>query len=313
MRILVTGGAGFLGSHIVDRLIQEGHEVAVVDDLSTGKRRWVHERAVFFKTSLLSRGLERVIKRVRPDTISHLAAQMDVRRAVMDPLVDAQVNIVGTLHLLDLAVRYGVRRVLYASSGLAVYGEQDVLPTPETAAPRPCSPYGVSKLAGEHYVEVYQRLYGLAAVTLRYASIYGPRQDPFGEGGLLGTLSQKMLHGGPVVMDGNGLQTRDFVFIEDAVEAHMAALRHVQQMIGSGAPAVLNVGTGLQTSMNTVIGLLAGLTQSTVKVTYGPEKKGEPRRSALDPSRIAGLVGWEPRVMLAQGLKQTLEHLKVAA
>lgn len=313
MRILVTGGAGFLGSHIVDRLVQEGYEVAVVDDLSTGKRRWVHEQAVFFKANLLSRGLERVIKRVRPDTISHFAAQMDVRRAVMDPLVDAQVNIIGTLHLLDLAVRYGVRRLLYASSGLAVYGEQDVLPTPETAATRPCSPYGVSKLAGEYYVEAYQRLYGLAAVTLRYASVYGPRQDPFGEGGLIASLSQKMLQGGPVIIDGNGLQTRDFVFIEDAVEAHMAALRHCQQATGPWEHTVLNVGTGLQTSTNEVVGLLAGLTRPAVKATYGPEKKGEPRRSALDPSRISALLGWEPRVTLAQGLKQTLEHFKVAA
>ena len=209
MKVLVTGGAGFIGSHVVDRLIQEGHEVVVVDNLSTGKRKNVSRAANFYKADTQSSRLDRIFKKERPTVIFHLAAQMNVRKSTEDPGFDAQVNILGTINLLESAVRYGTRKVIFASSGGAVYGEQQIFPAPESHPTHPLSPYGISKLTGEHYLAYYEHVAGLGYVSLRYGNVYGPRQAPEGEAGVVAIFSQAMLKEGQPLINGNGLQTRD--------------------------------------------------------------------------------------------------------
>ena len=303
MRILVTGGAGFIGSHLTDRLLAEGHEVSVLDNLSTGKRKNVSRKAAFYKMDILSSRIERVLKKIRPEVISHHAAQMDVRRSVADPLYDAQANILGFINLLESAVKCGVRRVLFASSGGAAYGEQECYPAPETHPTRPESPYGISKLAGEYYLYYYQKAHGLACSTLRYANVYGPRQDPRGEAGVVAIFSRRMLQGESPVINGNGMQTRDYVYVEDVVEAHMAVLN-------SGKDGVFNVGTGVETSVNDLFRHLKDLTHADIKEVHGPGRKGEQLRSCLDFGRIYKELEWEPRVSLTDGLGRTVDYFR---
>jgi UDP-glucose 4-epimerase len=303
MKILVTGGAGFIGSHTVDRLIQEGHQVVVVDNLSTGKRRHVNRSAVFYKLDIQSSRLDQVFRKERPSLVMHLAAQMNVRRSVEDPVYDAQVNILGTLNLLEQAVRYGARKVVFASSGGAVYGEQGLFPAPESHETRPLSPYGISKLSGEHYLIYYQNVSGLQYVALRYSNVYGPRQDPDGEAGVVAIFSQKMLTGEQPLIYGNGKQTRDFVFVEDVVEANVAVM-------GQEVQGTYNVGTAQETSVNELFQILAELTGCRWKGIHGPAKKGEQARSVIDFSKLRQEVGWEPKVSLQDGLKRTVEHFR---
>lgn len=303
MKIVVTGGAGFIGSHLVDRLIQEGYEVAVVDNLSTGKRRNVNRAASFYKMDIQSGSLERVFRKERPAIVMHLAAQMNVRLSVENPVFDAQVNIIGTLNLLEQAVKHGSRKVVFASSGGAVYGEQEVFPAPETHATRPLSPYGISKLTGDHYLEYYQRVSGIQYVSLRYANVYGPRQDPDGEAGVVAIFTQKMLRGERPIINGNGRQTRDFIFVEDVVEANLAVL-------GKDVMGVYNVGTGRETSVNELFRILATLTNAGSQELHGPAKKGEQALSVVDATKIRRELGWEPRVSLEEGLKRTVEYFR---
>jgi UDP-glucose 4-epimerase len=303
MKIVVTGGAGFIGSHLVDRLIQEGYEVAVVDNLSTGKRRNVNRAARLYKMDIQSSSLERVFRKERPAVVMHLAAQMNVRLSVENPVFDAQVNIIGTLNLLEQAVKHGSRKIVFASSGGAVYGEQEVYPAPETHATRPLSPYGISKLTGDHYLEYYQRVSGIQSVSLRYANVYGPRQDPDGEAGVVAIFAQKMLRGERPIINGNGRQTRDFVFVEDVVEANLAVM-------GKEVMGVYNVGTGRETSVNDLFRILATLTNAGSQELHGPAKKGEQARSVVDATKIRRELGWEPRVSLEEGLKRTVEYFR---
>ena len=303
MKILVTGGAGFIGSHLVDRLVQEGHEVVVADNLSTGKRRNLNRAAEFYKRDVQSSRMESVFRRERPVVLIHLAAQMNIRRSVEDPLFDAQVNILGMLNVLDQAVRYGTRKVIFASSGSAIYGEQDVFPAPESHATRPLSPYGISKLTGEYYLAYYQRVSGIQCVSLRFSNVFGPRQDPHGEAGVVAIFTQKMLAGEQPIINGNGRQTRDFVYVDDVVEAHMAAL-------GKDVQGIYNVGTAHETSINELFGKLADQTKSGCKQLYGPAKKGEQARSVVDASKLRQELGWEPRVSLDEGLARTVEYFR---
>lgn len=305
MKVLVTGGAGFIGSHIVDRLIQEGHDVAVVDNLSTGKKKNLNRAARFYKMDILSPKIEKIFKKEKPDLISHHAAQMDVRRSVADPIFDAQVNILGFLNVLGNAVRCGAKKVIFASSGGAVYGEQQVFPAPETHPLYPVSPYGISKLSGEHYLYYYQRVAGLSYVALRYANVYGPRQDPFGEAGVVAIFSQKTLLNDQPIINGNGKQTRDYVFVEDVVEAHMAVLE-------DGVQGIFNVGTGKETSVNQLFRHLVEITGAKVKEVYGPEKRGEQIRSVLDYAKLKKATDWEPKVQLQDGLKITADFFRTA-
>ncbi len=303
MKVVVTGGAGFIGSHLVDRLIQEGHEVVAVDNLSTGKRKNLNRAAEFYKADIQSPRLERVFRRERPALLMHLAAQMDVRRSVEDPIYDAQTNILGTLNVLEQAVRHGVRKVVFASSGGAIYGEQEVFPAPESHPTHPASPYGISKLTGEHYLAYYQKVSGIQYVSLRYANVYGPRQDPHGEAGVVAIFIQKLLNGEQPVINGNGRQTRDFVFVEDVVEANLAVM-------GKDVQGIYNVGTGQETSVNDLFRILADQINPGSKELHGPAKKGEQIRSVVDSSRLRRELGWEPKASLQEGLARTIDFFR---
>ncbi|HEU4504113.1 MAG TPA: NAD-dependent epimerase/dehydratase family protein [Nitrospira sp.] len=303
MKVLVTGGAGFIGSHLVDRLILEGHDAVVVDNLVTGKRRNINRAATFYKMDVQSWRLERAFRNERPNVVMHLAAQMDVRKSVEDPMFDAQVNVLGTLNVLQQAVKHGVRKVIFSSSGGAIYGEQETYPAPETHVLKPLSPYGLSKLCGEQYLSYFQRVSGLQAVSLRYANVYGPRQDPEGEAGVVAIFIQKMLNNEQAVINGNGRQTRDFVFVDDVVEANLA-------MMGQETQGTYNVGTGVETSINDLFRILVQHTGSTCKEMHGPAKKGEQARSVIDCTKLRQEVSWEPKADLSEGLKKTVEYFR---
>lgn len=303
MRILVTGGAGFIGSHITDRLVLEGHSVSIIDNLSTGKVDNLNKDAKFYKTDIVNPRIERIFKKERPELICHLAAQMDVRRSVADPVYDAQTNILGMLNILEHAVHYGTRKVIFASTGGAVYGEGGPLPTPESHPPQPLSPYGISKLTGEHYLYFYNATYGLNYTALRFANVYGPRQDPFGEAGVVAIFTQKMLRNEQPVINGDGMQTRDYVFVEDVVNAVMAA-------ISSETSDIINVGTGIETTVIELFRHLKEITGKKIKEVHGPAKKGEQARSCLNCKKIKKVLGWKPGVPIKEGLSKTVDFFR---
>jgi UDP-glucose 4-epimerase len=303
MKVLVTGGAGFIGSHLVDRLVQEGNEVIVIDNLSTGKRKQVNKKAVFYKMDIRSKRVERVFRKERPLVVVHLAAQMNVRYSTEDPGFDAEVNILGMLNLLEHAVKHGVRKVAFASSGGAVYGEQEVFPAAESHRTDPLSPYGISKLAGEKYLAYYANAMGLRSAILRFANVYGPRQDSEGEAGVVAIFSKQMLEGRQPIINGTGKQTRDFVYVDDVVEALMVTL-------GEDVQGIFNVGTGQETTVNEVYGIIKELTKSSCKDLFGAAKKGEQFRSVLDVMKLRERFDWDPRVSLAEGLKMTVDFFQ---
>ena len=306
MKILVTGGAGFIGSHVVDAYVAAGHEVLVLDDLSSGKREHVHPRARLVECNILDPAAIELVRRERPEAVNHHAAQMDVRRSVADPLFDARVNVLGTIGLLDAAREVGARRFVFVSSGGAVYGEQETFPAPESHPTWPVSPYGVSKRAGELYAHFFQAQYGLPFVALRYANVYGPRQDPHGEAGVVAIFSQKMLRGEPVTINGDGAQTRDYVYVGDVARMSLLALDH-------DACGPVNVGTGIETDVNTLARLLKAAAGSRSEVRHGPAKPGEQRRSVVDAGRAAAVYGWRPEIALEEGLRRTVEFFRARA
>ncbi|MFQ5597275.1 MAG: NAD-dependent epimerase/dehydratase family protein [Nitrospiria bacterium] len=303
MKILVTGGAGFIGSHLVERLIEEGHQVVVADNLSTGKKKHLHKNASFYKVDITTARLERLFQKERPELISHHAAQMDIRKSVADPSFDAKNNILGLLNLLGYALRHGTRRVIFASSGGGLYGRQEKLPISEHHPARPLTPYGVSKLTCEHYLYYYEQAFGLDYSALRYGCVYGPRQNTHGEAGIVADFTQSLLNGQQPIINGNGKQTRDFIYVSDVVEANMAVLN-------SNANCTFNVGTGKETTANDLFHTLLKLTSADVKEMHGPEKKGEVMRSCLDVQKIYQAAEWEPVVSLDEGLSHTVAYFK---
>jgi UDP-glucose 4-epimerase len=303
MKVLVTGGAGFIGSHVVDAYVTAGYEVIVVDNLCTGKRENLNPRARFVELDINDAATAELVRAERPDVLNHHAAQMDVRRSVADPLFDARTNVLGTIALLEAARVAGVGKVLFVSSGGAVYGEQETFPAPETHPTWPVSPYGVSKRSGELYCHFYQAEYGLPFVAFRYANVYGPRQDPHGEAGVVAIFSGRMLRGEPVTVNGDGKQTRDYVFVGDVARMSLLALER-------DATGPVNIGTAVETDVNRLAETMLDVSGSRSEVRHGPAKAGEQRRSVVDIRRAAEVFGWTPEVSLRDGLARTVEFFR---
>ena len=306
MRALVTGGAGFIGSNLVDALLEEGHDVAVLDNLSTGRRAnldaALERGAVLPEADIADAGAAAaVLEQVRPEVLFHLAAQIDVRRSVREPAFDARVNVEGTVNVLEAAREAGVGRVVFTSTGGAIYGETDELPTPESATAQPMSAYGQSKFCGEAYCGLFERLHGLSTVVLRYGNVYGPRQDPLGEAGVVAIFCGKLLDGGTAQVNGDGRQTRDYVYVGDVVRANLAAVAR------PGTGGAFNIGTGRETSVLDIVQALGRLGGGGFDYVHAPAPPGEVRRSCLDVSRAAAELGWEAATSLEDGLAITLE------
>lgn len=302
--VLVTGGAGFIGSHVVDRLIDEGYDVTVVDDLSSGNEKNINKKAKFYKLDIQNPELEAVFQKEKPHYVNHHAAQVDVRRSVSTPIFDARVNVLGTINVLENCIKYKVKKVIFASSGGAIYGEQEDFPASEDHPLRPISPYGITKLMGEHYLRYYRAVYGLDYVALRYGNVYGPRQDPFGEAGVIAIFIQKMLNGEQPVINGDGEQTRDFVYVGDVVEANVLAMRN---NIPDG---IFNIGTGVETSVNQIFNLLRGIINPYVEERHGPPRPGEQRRSVLECTKAKEILHWQLKTPLIDGLEETCRYFK---
>ena len=304
-RILVTGGAGFIASHVGDQLVAAGHDVAVIDNLSIGKREYVPAAAQFYPYDIKSPKTIELIRGWRPQVIVHHAAQMSVQVSVQDPIFDARENILGSLNLFQAAAEAKVEKVIFASTGGAIYGDDAPLPARETDRARPEAPYGIAKLAVEHYLHFYQREHGIIPIALRFANVYGPRQNGMGEAGVVAIFIEKFLAGQQPRINGDGLQTRDFVFVGDIVAANLLALDYPQA-------GTFNIGTGRETDILTVYLKLQELLGSPLGPVHGPAKPGEQRRSVLDSTLAQTELGWQPRVSLAQGLAQTAAAFREA-
>jgi UDP-glucose 4-epimerase len=299
MRIVVTGGAGFIASHIVDAYIAGGHEVHIVDDFSTGREGNVNAQAVVHRLDIAAPAAVKLIVDIKPDVLNHHAAQMDVRHSVADPAFDARVNIIGFVNLLQGCKEAGVKKVIFASSGGAVYGDKEPIPAAEDHPTEPLSPYGVSKRTGELYLGSYHMAFGLPYVALRYANVYGPRQSSKGEAGVVAIFIDRLLSGQSPIINGDGKQTRDYVFVGDVVAANLAALR--TPFIGA-----VNIGTGRETDVVTIYRSLRAGLGSKIEATHAPAKAGEQRRSCLAIGFAAKVLGWQPATPLDQGLQRTI-------
>src|SRR3954467_7795561 len=308
MRTLVTGGAGFIGSNLVDALLERGDEVTVIDDLSTGRREnleGAHARGTRLVEADIRdpEALRAVFDDVHPEVVFHMAAQIDVRKSVADPAFDSEINVGGTINVLAAAHESGVRRVVNTSSGGAIYGEGQIIPAPESHPVAPEAPYGLSKFCAEQYCEIYERMHGLSTVSLRYGNVYGPRQDPLGEAGVIAIFCGKLLEAGQPTVFGDGLQTRDYVYVGDVVSANLAAA-------DSGATGPFNIGTGVPSTVLDIVAALAAQSDRPFEVEHAPERLGEVHDISLDTTRARQELGWEPRVGLDEGLKITLESLR---
>jgi UDP-glucose 4-epimerase len=303
VKILVTGGAGFIGSHISDAYIAAGHEVVILDDLSSGKRANLPAAAKFYHADIRSPEALEIVRNERPQALSLHAAQMDVRRSVADPAFDATVNVLGMINMLEGAREVGIQKVLFASSGGATYGEQEAFPASESHVHNPLSPYGITKATGEHYLFFYHAIYGMPYTALRYANVYGPRQDPHGEAGVVAIFAERLLANQGPTINGDGKQTRDYVFVGDVVRANLAALE--RPFIGS-----VNIGTGIETDVSTLYAHLRVLTGSAHAAQHGPAKAGEQRRSVIAIDRAREVLGWKPEVPLEEGLRRTVEFFR---
>ena len=306
MKVLVTGGAGFIGSHVCDAFVRSGHEVIALDNLSSGKKENLDPRVRLEVADIRSPEAAQLVRSARPQILCHLAAQMDVRRSVEDPRFDADANILGFLNLLEAARTSGVQKVVFSSTGGAIYGDQDVYPAPEAHPTRPVSPYGVSKASGELYLGYYRAQYGLRSTALRYANVYGPRQNPHGEAGVVAIFAERLLRGDSCTVNGTGEQTRDFVFGPDVARANLLAAT-------GDVEGPVNVGTGIETDVNRLYALLARAAGVERPAQHAPAKPGEQLRSSVDPSRAAKVLGWRPTVVLEEGLRRTVEWFRAGS
>ena len=300
---LVTGGAGFIGSHLVDRLLSDGYKVVVVDDLSTGKLQNLNPAATFHHADITQPSMLQVFNRAEPDLVFHLAAQVSVTNSAKDPVNDAQINVIGTLRLLEASRDSGVEKFIFSSTGGALYGDPDVNPCTEGTTIAPLSAYGLSKYLAEQYIEYYHRLYHLNYTTLRYANVYGPRQDPHGEAGVIAIFTQAMLEGKQPLIFGSGEQERDFLYVGDVVEANLLA-------INRGDGQAFNIGTGRGTSVNRVYALLKDALHYRWDAEHRPQRPGEVCKISLEWSKAAQGLGWSPGIDIEAGLGRTVEHFR---
>jgi UDP-glucose 4-epimerase len=308
MRAVVTGGAGFIGSNLVDALIERGDEVTVIDNVSTGRREnldgALRNGAELAEADIRDAdAMREVVARAAPEVVFHLAAQIDVRHSVADPAADARINVEGTINMLAAAREAGARRFVNTSSGGAAYGEAQIIPAPESHPIAPEAPYGLSKYCAENYCEIFRRMYDFSTVSLRYSNVYGPRQDPLGEAGVIAIFCGKLLEGGQPTVFGDGLQTRDYVYVGDVVAANIAAA-------GADVTGPVNIGTGVESSVIDLVEALRPLAKGDWAVDHQPERLGEVRHIALDTSRAQAELGWSSKMDLSEGLKVTLESLR---
>jgi len=303
IRVLVTGGAGFIGSNIVDALIGDGNSVVVVDNLSTGKKENLNPKAKFYEVDIRDQKIEDIFKKEKPDYVCHQAAHIDLRESVRKPIWDAENNIIGSLNILENCVKYGVKKVVFASTGGAIYGDAKIIPTPESYPANPVSPYGASKLSIEHYLYYYFKIFKLPYIALRYANVYGPRQDSKGEAGVIAIFTEKMLKGEQPLIFGNGRQIRDYVFVDDVARANVLALKN--KKVGS-----YNVGTGVETSVNQIFKNLVKLTGAKIKEKHVEAAMGEQKRSCLDAAKIKKDFRWKVGVNFSEGLEKTVEWFR---
>ena len=303
MKILVTGGAGFIGSHVADVYIELGHELVIVDNLATGRMENVNPRAKFYKMNIHDKIIFDLFKDEKFDVVNHHAAQMDIRLSVADPVYDATNNIIGTINLLQASVKNNVKKVIFISSGGAIYGEQEYFPADEEHPTRPLSPYGITKLTGEKYIYFYHHVYNLSYVILRYANIYGPRQNPKGEAGVVAIFSSKLLTGEKPIINGKGEQTRDYVFVGDVVDANVKALAYMNN-------DYFNIGTGIETTVNELFSRLNHITNAEAEEIHGPAQPGEQLRSILNFDKAKKLINWSPKISLDEGLGKTVEYFE---
>ncbi len=303
MNILVTGGAGFIGSHVVDAYINDNHNVVIVDDMSRGRKEFINPRATFHQISISDPQLANIIQKESIKVISHHAAQISVSDSVKNPVKDAESNIIGTLQLLQNAVECGIDKFIFASTGGAIYGEQDYFPAGEDHPQKPTSPYGLSKLSVEGYLKFYKEQYGLKSIIFRYGNVFGPRQNPNGEAGVVAIFNNRLLKGQAPIINGDGEQTRDYIFVRDVVNANLLALK----LNGSDT---FNVGTGQETSVNELTHLILEVAESDIDVQTSKKNNFEQRRSCLDYKKLKGSLNWSPKVSLKEGLSETFIFFK---
>lgn len=303
MRVLVTGGAGFIASHVVDRLIKDGHSVAIVDDLSTGFKENLNPKARFYKIDIRDAALSEVFERERPDVVDHHAAQMAVIRSLKEPEFDADVNIIGSLKIILNCLKYRVKKLVYISTGGAVYGEPQYLPTDEAHPINPISQYGITKHTVEHYLFLYNLTDGLKYTALRYPNVYGPRQYPYGEAGVTAIFSAKMLKGEAPTIFGDGEQLRDYVYVDDIVEANILAMTNA-----ASDNQILNIGSGRGASVNEIFRIIKGATGFAGEAISAPARKGEVCKIYISAERAKKVIGWEPKVSFEDGLKRLVEY-----
>lgn len=305
-KVLVTGGAGFIGSHLVNGLLDNGYSVAVVDDLSSGQLRNLDHRATFYHAPINDQRVKQIIQREGPEIIFHLAAQSSVRQSTLDPVADADSNVLGTIRLLDAAASEGVEKIVFSSTGGAIYGNPDTVPCNEDTPVNPLTPYALSKYVSELYLELFYRTYGLQYTILRYANVYGPGQDPNGEAGVIAIFAGLMLRGRSPNIYGDGEQERDFVYVSDIVEANLAAMYR-------GDGRIYNIGAGEPVTINRIYSLLQECTEFRQEPVYRPRRAGDVLKIALDYSRATGELGWEPKTPLEEGLRHSVDYVREAS
>lgn len=304
MKIIVTGGCGFIGSNLVDELIKLNHDVVVIDNLSTGKKENLNKKAKFYLADIRDKEkIDEIFKKEMPSIVNHHAAQIDVRKSVSDPAFDASINIIGLINLLQLSVKYQVKKFINVSSGGVIYGDDATLPILENESKNPLSPYGISKLTGEYYLNFFNKIYGLKYTTFRYSNVYGPRQDPYGEAGVISIFANLMLNNKEPIIFGDGNQTRDYVFVKDVVNANIIALE-------KGENEAFNIGTMKETSVNELFSFLKEIISFKGNPKHAPARPGELLRNCLNNQKAINLLGWKPKYDLKHGLRETIDWIK---